>query len=164
MIQRIIIHKSLLEKFKQEAKKFLPWEYIVALLGKQIDDEVYIHAFDKIEIDSWHNSNRKSTIVYWQPEEEIESCHHLKYFGTLHSHPYGSTRPSEDDIKGFREKYNDDEYKDGEHIGEQLQDTLMGIMLVERKKKVYQFGLSFYDIDLNPIEIIITETRKENRD
>lgn len=163
MIKRVIIHKSLIDSFKKEAVKVLPWEYIVALLGKMKGDDLHIYAFDRLEITSWTNGQRKATLEYWQPEEEIEAGTSLKYFGTLHSHPYGTTEPSEDDKVDFRRIYNDGEYEDGKFAGEQLRDEIMGIMRVEKKKRVIQYGIAFYNIDLEPIEVIISETRKKTK-
>jgi proteasome lid subunit RPN8/RPN11 len=165
MIQRIIIHKSLIDSFKKTAIKALPWEYIVAVLGKMICDDLHVYAFDKINMDSWINDTNESTLHYWQPEEEVEAGSGLKYFGTLHSHPNGTTQPSECDIKDFRKKYNHGDYTDEEgFIGEELCDEIMGIMQVAKKKRVIHYGITFYNINLEPIEVIISETRKSNHD
>ena len=156
MIQRIIIHKSLIDSFKRKAVKMLPKETIVAILGKQVDDELYVYAFDSLNIRRAWNTR----IEYEQPEEEMEAGTTLKYFGTLHSHSNGMLHLSEMDKKSFLECQS--EYFIFEDCeGEQLIDEIMGIMGIARRPKVIQYGIMFYNNALKPIELIISETIKK---
>ena len=82
-----------------------------------------------------------------------------KYFGTLHSHPNGTLHCSEADKQSFLEAQN--EYFIFEDCeGEQLIDEIMGIMGVEDRPKVIQYGIMFYNNALKPIELIISENKK----
>ena len=160
IINRIIIHESLLDFFKKKALKALPYEVIVAILGKIVGDELHICAFDEIDIKSATVDAKKWTLTYNQPEEEIEAGTTLKYFGTLHSHPNGKTDPSEEDKEDFLIRFNGEEITFRGLICEHLYDEIMGIMSIKPMKYVIHYGLSFYNIDLEKIEIIISENRK----
>ena len=158
-IRRIVIHKSLIDSFKRKALKVMPHEHIVALLGRMVEKDLHICALDNINIVATRSGPLKITLQYDHPEEEIEAGTTLKYFGTLHSHPNKSLDPSNDDKKDFLNTFNNVEYSEGQHEGEYLQDQIMGIMSVIKKKKVHQYGIQFYDIDLQPIDLIISENR-----
>jgi hypothetical protein len=130
-------------------------------LGKIINDDLHISVFDSLEILSAVNDKEYYYLNYSQPEEEMEAGTSLKFFGTLHSHPTGSTKPSEQDISDFLDKHNNEDYGDEEHEWEYLHDEIMGIMGIKKHRKVIQYGLVFYDIDMKPIEVIISEDRDD---
>ena len=158
-IRRILIHKSLIDSFKRQALKVMPHEHIVALLGRMVDDDLHICALDSVNIITSTSGPLKITLYYEHPEEEIEAGTNLKYFGTLHSHPNKSLDPSEDDKKDFLNTFNNVEYSEGPHEGEYLPEQIMGIMSVTKKKKVHQYGIQFYNIDFELIDLIISENR-----
>jgi proteasome lid subunit RPN8/RPN11 len=160
MIERIVVHKSLVDSFKRKAAKAMPHEIIVAVLGKMANDELHIYAFDHIEVDSSVVGARRMMLQYGQPEEEMEAGTNLKYYGTLHSHPNSTTKPSDIDKKDFMEKFNAEEISQEGEVFEYLHDEIMGIMSLNKKTKVIQYGLVFYNIDFEPIEIIIAEDKK----
>lgn len=158
MISSIVVHQKLVNTFKRKAVKAIPQEIIVAILGKMDEDILYIHAFDYLDIDKHNSTAKKITITYSQPEEEIEAGTKLKYFGTLHSHPNSTIEPTDVDISEFRKVFNAEPVVlDGEEV-EYLHDEIMGIMSVTKKKKVIQYNLVFYNIDLEPIPISYSET------
>lgn len=160
MIGRIIVHKSLIDSFKRKAVKAMPYEIIVAILGRMVKNELHIYAFDTIEVETSISGPRVMTLQYGQPEEEIEAGTNLKYFGTLHSHPNSDAVPSEADKKDFVEKFNAEEFSANGIALEFLRDEIMGIMSLRRKKSVIHYSLMFYNIDFEPIELIISETKK----
>jgi len=160
MMQRIVVHKSLIDSFKRRAVKAMPYEIIVAVLGKMVKNELHIYAFDTIEVETSISGARVMTLQYGQPEEEIEAGTTLKYFGTLHSHPNSDAVPSEADKADFVEKFNAEEFSSDGIALEYLRDEIMGIMSLRRKKSVIHYSLVFYNIDFQPIELIISETKK----
>jgi proteasome lid subunit RPN8/RPN11 len=159
MIQRIIIHKSTLDSFKRKAIKALPYETIVAIIGKVENNELLIYDFDTLNIISSEDDGEWIMLKYDQPEEEIE-VDDIKYFGTLHTHPDATTEPSSIDIEDFFTRYNAEEYCHDGYEWEYLHDEIMGIMSIKNKENVIQYGLNFYNIDLKPIEIVISESKK----
>lgn len=163
MIQRIIVHKSLIDSFKKKAIKAMPHEIIVAVLGKLVNDELHIYAFDEIEVEDSIVGSKRMVLKYWQPEEEMEAGTTLKYFGTLHSHPNCTVEPSEIDKKYFIEIFNAEEFLHEGFEWEYLHDEIMGIMSLKSRSKVVQYGLAFYNVDFEPIEVIISETKKERK-
>jgi len=161
MIQRIIIHKTLVDSFKRKALKAFPHEHIVAILGKMVGNDLHVCALDELDEVETFNNSKYCFIQYYQPEEEIEAGTTLKYFGTLHSHPAGTLKPSEEDRHGFFKAYNEDSFEFQGHEGEQLCDQIMGIMRIVKLPKIIQHGLAFYDIDFKSLEILISEDRKK---
>ncbi len=160
MIQRIVVHKSLIDSFKKKAVKAMPHEIIVAVLGKIVKNELHIYATDTLEVETSIVGARRMMLQYNQPEEEIEAGTTLKYYGTLHSHPNSTVEPSNVDKADFVEKFNGEE---SIHAGieyEYLRDEIMGIMSLRRKKSVVHYSLVFYNIDFEPIELIISENKK----
>jgi|ERR1035438_2992397 proteasome lid subunit RPN8/RPN11 len=157
MIERIIVHKTLIDSFKRKAVKALPNEIIVAVLGKMEKNDLHVYAFDKLEV----VKSKHTFIQYEQPEEELEAGSDLKYFGTLHSHPNGTLHTSEDDRESFFNAHNSDHFMIEDHEGEQLMDEIMGIMGIVRKRKVIHYGIAFYNSEIKPIEVIFSENRKE---
>ena len=160
MIQQVIIHKRLVDEFKRRALAAMPYEHIVAVMGRQQGETLYVHALDVLDVYSNVSNDKEIAISYQQPEEEIEAGTTLKYFGTLHSHPNRALRPSKADIKDFREGPNSDFYSKGTWHGETLRDEIMGIMRVNKNKKVNQWGMVFYNIDLSPVELLIAENKR----
>jgi hypothetical protein len=67
MIERIIVHKTLIDSFKRKAVKALPNEIIVAVLGKMEKNDLHVYAFDKLEV----VKSKHTFIQYEQPEEEL---------------------------------------------------------------------------------------------
>lgn len=163
MIKRIIIHKTLIDSFKRKALRAIPKEHIVAILGKLSTDHesLYAYAFDEIEITSQTDTAKHVYLEYYQPEEEIEAGTTLKYYGTLHSHPRGSTAPSEQDKEDFRAHFNNENENFRQYVLEYLPDEIMGIMRVIKKNRVTQYALTFYNIDMTPLELYISESRKK---
>lgn len=160
MIQQVVIHKRLVDAFKRRALAVMPHEHIVAVMGRQQGETLYVHAFDVVDVFNKVSNDKEIAISYYQPEEEIEAGTTLKYFGTLHSHPNRALRPSKTDIKDFLEGHNSDFYPCGTWHGETLRDEIMGIMRVNKNKKVNQWGLVFYNIDLSPLELLIAENKR----
>jgi proteasome lid subunit RPN8/RPN11 len=160
MIGRLIVHKSLIDSFKRKAVKAMPYEVIVAVLGKMVKNELHIYAFDTIEVETSISGARVMMLQYGQPEEEMEAGTTLKYYGTLHSHPNSDAVPSEIDKADFVEKFNGEAFTHDGLEWEYLRDEIMGIMSLSRKKSVIHYSLMFYNIDFEPIELIISETKK----
>lgn len=163
-IKRVVIHSLLLNSFKRKCLEAYPYEYITAVLGKQKGTTLYIHALDKLDITEQVNAKRKLFIQYDQPEEEMEAGTNLKYFGTIHSHPgYGGCIPSDDDKKDLSITATESDYSDGSVAGETLTDKLMGIMYLEKRTKVNHFGLVFYDVNYNQLEVLISDNVRKNQ-
>jgi hypothetical protein len=161
MIRKIVIHNTLVNRFKREAIKALPHEHIVAVLGKTTRGIIYVHALDELEVFAKKSQVRKDTynIEYYQPEVEIEAGSNLKYFGTLHTHPNEDVpTPSELDKKTFWEQYNNEFYVAENCENEILRDEIMGIMSLNKKGKSVKHNLAFYNIDINTIELEIRKT------
>lgn len=160
MINKIVIHEKLLNDFKNKSYLEYPQEYIVGVLGKRKDDILYVYSFAELECKSKYSDKKEANVCYYLPEEELIYKTKFEYFGTIHSHPGGDVEPSKDDIKSFRENYNDEFYYDEKYEGETLREKIMGIMSFYKKNKVFWYNFAFYDIDLNPIQIVISENRK----
>ena len=56
MIKKIIIHESLLTRFKGTAFNAVPFEHIEAILGKQVKEVLYVYALAEIKIFSMTNT------------------------------------------------------------------------------------------------------------
>lgn len=163
MIKKIIIHESLLTRFKGTAFNAVPFEHIEAILGKQVKEVLYVYALAEIKIFSMTNTKDMKIISYYPPEEDIQADTGYKYFGSLHTHPNGDISPSTEDIADFIRGETEEFYWEGEEQVEILNEKIMGIMSIRRRKKVYEIGIVFYNTDMEKLELVITENRKKGR-
>jgi len=159
-IQQIIIHKDLVNRFLKKSLEVLPSEYIAGIMGEEKNGLLLIYDLIAIEVERtvFHKEEDSIEIFYYKFSDDAEA-ENFKYFGSIHSHPACSPIPSELDIETFYKGFNDEaDDIDGDEIYDGMpRDIIMGIMQVNKKEKVSQYNLMFYNIDLNPIETLISE-------
>lgn len=156
-ITQIVIHNDIVNEFKQKALRAYPNECISAILGKQVMDTLYIYALDDLSV----NRTNPRGISYQSAEEEIEAGTNLKYFGTIHTHSNAVLTHSYIDKKGFIA----DQFKETNSCGfidEILEDRIMGIMAIADRKKVFQWGLIFFNEQMQQIETLISESKEHD--
>ena len=100
IITEIVIHKSLLDKFKKDSLKYYPHEHIQAILGKQVGERLDVYTFYDLKVYKRIINKNETSIHYNAPEIEIEDSEY-KYFGNIHSHPDGPLECSEWDKEEF---------------------------------------------------------------
>jgi proteasome lid subunit RPN8/RPN11 len=154
LIKQIVIHNDIVNEFKQKARNAFPRECIAALMGKQILETLYIHALDEINVIKTTTEN----LIYNRASEELLAGTKLKYFGTIHSHPNALLTYSTTDKNDFISEQYKESLTDG-YIDESLEDKVMGIMVLNDRKKVFQWGIVFFNQKLEQIETLISETK-----
>lgn len=159
IITEIVIHKSLLDKFKKDSLKYYPHEHIQAILGKQVGERLDVYTFYDLKVYKRIINKNETSIHYNAPEIEIEDSEY-KYFGNIHSHPDGPLECSEWDKEEFINR--------GEELfpiekGVQLEllpEKIMGIFQINKLKNGCQWGIVFYNKRMERIPIIISELKK----
>jgi hypothetical protein len=163
LIKNIVIHEKLIQQFKKKALKTLPFEHAEAILGLQKDDTLYVYVLDEYKIigvsKTVNNRTIKTTISYLQPEEEIEAGTGLKYFGSIHSHPFHPPIPSKIDEIEFMRTNVEEIYDLRAEQHEILTEKVMGIMSVKKRRKVNEHSLSFYNEQMESLQIIISTNK-----
>ena len=163
VIKQIIIHQYLLNKFKRKALKIYPNEHIQAILGKLSNDTLYINALVDLSGIEHIGSGDEVSVLYERPEIEIEYQTGLKYFGNIHSHPDGPLCHSKTDWHAFHESMHLDTIDGGGYQYEVLCEHVMGILQINKLKYGCQFGIIFYNTELEQITVLISETKKPKK-
>jgi len=162
-ITEIVIHKSIIDKFKKAALNFYPKEHIQAVLGKQIGNRLNICAFYDMSVSKRINNKEEISISYECPEIELEEGSPYKYFGNIHTHPGGPLKYSNWDAKEFLDRSINDLADVNKYQHELLSGKIMGIMQLNKVKNGCQYGIIFYNENLEIIPIIISETKEKRQ-
>jgi proteasome lid subunit RPN8/RPN11 len=157
MITEIVIHKSLIDEFKQDALGFYPHEHIQAILGRQFGSKLIVYAFYDLNNLERSKNEREVSIRFDAPEIEIEDTKY-KYFGNIHSHPDGPLKYSKWDAQEFVSRQEELIIYDRGYQVELLSEKIMGIMQINKLKAGCQWGIVFYNEDLEIIPLVISET------
>lgn len=160
MINEIVIHKSLLDKFKKDALKYYPNEHIQAILGKQVNSRLDIYAFYDLTIYKRIINSKETSIHYDALEIEIEDSDY-KYFGTIHSHPDGPLECSDWDREEFIARGDELLPMERGYQLELLPEKVMGIFQINKLENGCQWGIVFYNKHLEKIPVIVSELRRK---
>jgi hypothetical protein len=161
LITEIIIHASTITKFKKDSIKYYPKEHIQAILGIQTGSKLYVYAFYDMDVIKRTNDKKEISIDYRCPEIEIEEDSIYKYFGNIHTHPNGPLKYSNCDVKEFLDRSANDTIDYEKYQYELLPGKIMGIMQINKIKNGYQYGLIFYNENLENIPLIISEAKEK---
>lgn len=161
IINQIVIHKKLLDKYKRDGLKKLPLEHLKAILGIVKNGTLYIHVLDDFEEVHASIVDGIARLEYELFEEGFEDST-LTYYGSIHTHPEDTFTPSLTDIRDFRKTYNGREIVSREGCIEYSQDIIMGIMEIFNHKGTYQWALQFYDIDMKIIPYRVSENKRKH--
>jgi proteasome lid subunit RPN8/RPN11 len=101
-LDEVVIYRKVLEQFKRRALRKYPKEYARALWGTVDDGIAYICMTAPVVV---HDVDENS--ITFEPDEgsfgePIEG--EVLLLGTIHTHPEGDPRPSEEDIKDAQDE------------------------------------------------------------
>lgn len=138
---KVQVSKKILDSFRRRALKRYPKEIMETVFGRVVDDTVQIFAFYPID----HTASTEACEYYpidleeQREKEDAPEYPHIKFLGTIHSHPDGGPDPSDSDWETAR--------TDG--------DIVSGIyQILPSRKGRKKCKVRFYSEPMQPLELV----------
>jgi proteasome lid subunit RPN8/RPN11 len=138
---KVQVARSVLDGFRKRALKKYPSEYMETIFGRISGQVIQILAFYPIEHEGTPGRCAYYAAAMEEQQDGTDCPPKMKWLGTIHSHPEGSSTPSDADWETARE--------DGEVISGIYQ------ILPSLKRKGRKIGkVKFYSEPVQELEIV----------
>ncbi len=138
-LTEIVVDRKVLDGFKRRALKVYPLELLEQVVGRIVENQVRVFAFQAIE----HEATRRDITLDddVNPMTEGEDTRRYDILGTIHSHPMDTVEPSSLDWSSMKE--------DGELI--------MGVCSIRKTAKRRFVSFAFFNRKHEQMQLTISE-------
>ncbi len=138
-LTEIVVDRKVLDGFKRRALKVYPLDLLEQVVGRIVENQVRVFAFQAIE----HEATRRDITLDddVNPMTEGEDTRRYDILGTIHSHPMDTVEPSSLDWSSMKE--------DGELI--------MGVCSIRKTAKRRFVSFAFFNRKHEQMQLTISE-------
>jgi proteasome lid subunit RPN8/RPN11 len=141
-LTEVVVDRKVLEGFKRRALKVYPLELLEQVVGRVVEGQVRVFAFQAIEHDATERDITLDDDV--NPMTEGEDERRYDILGTIHSHPMDTVEPSLLDWSSMKE--------DGEFV--------MGVCSIRKTVKRRFVSFAFFNRKREQMQLTISEQAK----
>lgn len=141
-LTEVVVDRKVLEGFKRRALKVYPLELLEQVVGRVVEGQARVFAFQAIEHEATERDITLDDDV--NPMTEGEDAKRYDILGTIHSHPMDTVEPSPLDWSSMKE--------DGEFV--------MGVCSIRKTAKRRFVSFAFFNRRHEQMQLTISEQAK----
>ncbi len=141
-LTEVVVDRKVLEGFKRRALKVYPLELLEQVVGRVIEGQARVFAFQAIEHEATERDITLDDDV--NPMTEGEDARRYDILGTIHSHPMDTVEPSALDWSSMKE--------DGEFV--------MGVCSIRKTAQRRFVSFAFFNRKREQMQLTISEQAK----
>lgn len=141
-LTEVVVDRKVLDGFKRRALKVYPLELLEQVVGRVVEGQVRVFAFQAIEHEATERDITLDDDV--NPMTEGEDQKRFDILGTIHSHPMDTVEPSRLDWSSMKE--------DGEFV--------MGVCSIRKTARRRFVSFAFFNRKQEQMQLTISEQAK----